>query len=68
MSANKVITNYENQKDDEILTTATSAIAGLTANAEFTFTTQLTDWVTAKTNYATKLGLVATGNLLLVSY
>ncbi len=62
MSANRVITNYEHEKDDEILTTATSAIAGLTANGDFTFTTQLTDLVTAKTNYGIKLGLVATGN------
>jgi hypothetical protein len=58
----KVITNFDNQKDDEILVTATSAITALTGNADFTFTTQLTDLVTAKTNYATKLGLVATGN------
>ena len=58
----KVITNFERQKDDEILTTATSAIAGLTGNGDFTFTTQLSDLVTAKTNYSTKLGLVATGN------
>ncbi|MEI6628528.1 MAG: hypothetical protein WCN27_03900, partial [Alphaproteobacteria bacterium] len=38
-----------------------SAIAGLTGNANFTFTTQLSDLVTAEAVYVTKLGLVATG-------
>ena len=62
MSENKAITNFDNQKDDEIGGTAASAIAALTGNADFTFTTQLSDVVTAKTNYLLKLGLVATGN------
>ena len=62
MSANRAITNYEHELDDEILTTASSAIAGLTGNGDFTFTTQLSDVAAAKTTYSTKLGLVATGN------
>ena len=62
MSANRAIENYTGHKDDEILTTANSAVTGLTGNVNFTFTTELTDIVTAKTTYATKLGLVATGN------
>lgn len=67
MSVNRVIENYTGQKDDEIITTANSAIAGLTANADFTFTTQLSEVVTAKTNYSDKLALVATGNSVSVT-
>ena len=59
---NRAIISFKNEKDDEILTTANSAVTGLTGNANFAFTTELTDIVTAKTTYATKLGLVATGN------
>ena len=61
MSANRAITNFENENDDEIVTTSNSAIAGLTGNANFTFTTQLSDVVSAEATYVTKLGLVATG-------
>jgi len=61
MSANRAITNFENENDDEIVTTANSAIAGLTGNANFTFGTQLSDVVSAEATYVTKLGLVATG-------
>jgi len=61
MSANRAITNFENENDDELVTTANSAIAGLTGNANFTFGTQLSDLVAAEAVYSTKLGLVATG-------
>jgi len=57
----KVITNYEGEKDDEIKSTANAAITGLTGNASFTFTTQLSDVVTAEGIYTTKLSEVATG-------
>jgi len=33
----KVITNYEGQKDDEISTTAKSVITGLTPNVAYSF-------------------------------
>ena len=62
MSENKAITNFENQKDDEIGGTAATAILALTGNADFTFTTQLSDVVTAKATYVLKLAAVATGN------
>ncbi len=67
MSANRVIEDYSEQKDDEIKTTATSAIAALTGNADFTFSTQLSDVVAAESTYSTKLGLVATGNKVSVT-
>ena len=61
MSANRAIINFTGEKDDEIVTTSNSAIAGLTGNANFTFVHELTDLVSAESVYVTKLGLVATG-------
>jgi hypothetical protein len=62
MSVNRALEDYGDEKDDEIKSTATSAIAGLSTNSNFTFITQLSDVVSAESTYSLKLGEVATGN------
>ena len=62
MNQNRAIEDFTGNKDDEIVTIATSVIEGLTTNPNFIFTTQLTDLVSAVSTYSTKLGLVKTGN------
>ncbi len=52
---NKVITNIEEEKDDAISTTAGAAIAGITANSNFTMVAPLATLVSAKETYDTAL-------------
>ena len=37
MSANRAIANFENENDDEIVTTSNSAVAGLRPNVAYPF-------------------------------
>jgi len=37
MSANRAITNFENENDDEIVTTSNSAVSGLRPNVAYPF-------------------------------
>ena len=57
----KVITNFENDNETEIIKTANTAISALTGNADFVFTTQLTETVTSVADYSVKLSLVGKG-------
>jgi len=59
----KVITNYENEDESEIIKTTNTAISSLTNNPDYTFTNQLTETVTAVADYSTKLSLVPTGGI-----
>ena len=57
----KVKSNYENDEDNLVIKTGNSAIQALTDNKDYTFTTQLTDIVSAVTDLSTKLAKVPTG-------
>ncbi len=61
MYEQKLITNFSSYQDRELSTIAKSGIKGFSLNPDYTFTTELTDTVTADTDYDAKLAAVATG-------
>jgi hypothetical protein len=61
MYEQKLISNYSGYQDRELSTVAKSGIKGLTLNPDFTFTNELTETVTADTDYDLKLAATSSG-------